>query len=87
MQKRLTLSLLLASVLGLTACASLTMPSAQVPFPDVSRETQPCKRKVEANGEITPTELAVENAVRLEECADQLDSLANIIKAYIKGSK
>lgn len=45
---------------------------------------------MEANGEITlsiATELAVENAVRLEECADQLDSLANIIRAYIKGSK
>ena len=87
MPRNLTLSLLLVSVLGLTACGTLTMPSAQVPFPDVTKETRPCQRKMEASGTITPdvaAELAVTNGQRLEDCADQVDALAKIIADYLK---
>jgi len=66
------------------------MPSAQVQFPDVSYETQECSRKVKAEGTITVEQsaiIAAENAARLEECANKIDSLRRIIADYLELTK
>lgn len=66
------------------------MPSAQVPFPDVSAETKPCERKELATGVVTPDKaatIATTNAARLEKCANQLDALAKIINEYVETVK
>lgn len=63
------------------------MPSAQTPFPDVSVETQPCERKMTAEGKVTPAEsatIAVINAERLETCANKLEAVRRIIVNYLE---